>query len=73
MVHPNYQNLGLGKKMIKFIIEHSIKNNFDSIRFDVFSKNKNALNLYSRFNCVKKGEVLFQNTKDVFYCYELLI
>ncbi len=73
IVHPDYQHMGFGKKMIKFIIEYSIKHNYDSIRFDVFSKNENALNLYNQLNCTKKGEVLFPNTKDVFYCYELIL
>jgi ribosomal protein S18 acetylase RimI-like enzyme len=70
IVHPNSQSKGIGKKLITFAIDYAIQNNYDSIRFDAYSENKNLLEMYERMNCIKKGEVYFPHREKSFYCYE---
>jgi GNAT superfamily N-acetyltransferase len=71
MVHPEYQNRGIGRTLINFAIEYAIDNKYDSLRFDVYSGNPLLINTYEKMGCIKKGEVLFPYRDLPFYCYEL--
>ena len=48
VVHPDFLKLGVGKAIIDFSVEHSIKSNIKSIRLDVYEKNIPAMNLYEK-------------------------
>lgn len=48
VVHPDFLKCGVGKTLMDFSVEHSIKSNIKSIRLDVYEKNIPAINLYER-------------------------
>jgi ribosomal protein S18 acetylase RimI-like enzyme len=48
VVHPNFLKCGVGKALIDFSIEHSIKSNVKSIRLDVYEGNIPAIKLYEK-------------------------
>ena len=48
-IHPDYQNKGVGRQMMEFIIDHSKKMNAKAVRLDVYEKNAPAIGLYKRF------------------------
>lgn len=48
-IHPNFLKCGVGKALMDFSVEHSIKSNIKSIRLDVYEKNIPAINLYERY------------------------
>lgn len=48
-VHPSYQNNGIGKKIMDFIIQDSKEKNIKAIRLDVYEKNKPAIELYKKY------------------------
>lgn len=48
VVHPDFLKCGVGKALIDFSVEHSIKSNIKSIRLDVYEKNIPAINLYEK-------------------------
>jgi ribosomal protein S18 acetylase RimI-like enzyme len=48
VVHPNFLKCGVGKELINFSIEHSIKSQVKSIRLDVYEGNIPAIKLYEK-------------------------
>ncbi|WP_010291964.1 GNAT family N-acetyltransferase [Clostridium senegalense] len=48
VVHPNFLKCGVGKALIDFSIEHSIKSKVKSIRLDVYENNMPAIRLYEK-------------------------
>jgi len=48
VVHPNFLKCGVGKALIDFSIEHSIKSHVKSIRLDVYEGNIPAIKLYEK-------------------------
>ena len=71
-VHPNFQGLGVAKKLISFIEDIALKNNYACIRFDVYSENTSALKLYECLGYIKKGKIYFPFKDLPFYCFEKL-
>lgn len=53
-VHPSFLKSGVGRALMDFSIEHSIKSKIKSIRLDVYEKNIPAIKLYEKcgFNYV---------------------
>lgn len=49
VVHPKFLNCGVGKALIDFSIQESIKLNVKSIRLDVYEKNIPAIKLYEKY------------------------
>lgn len=47
-VHPNFLKCGVGKTLIEFSFEHSIKLHAKSVRLDVYEKNIPAIKLYEK-------------------------
>ncbi|MBU3105801.1 GNAT family N-acetyltransferase [Clostridium gasigenes] len=47
-VHPKFSKCGVGKALIHFAIEHSIKSQAKSIRLDVYEGNIPAIRLYEK-------------------------
>lgn len=48
VVHPNFLKCGVGKALMDFSVEHSIKSQVRSIRLDVYEKNIPAIKLYEK-------------------------
>ncbi|SMC22302.1 Acetyltransferase (GNAT) family protein [Clostridium acidisoli DSM 12555] len=48
VVHPNFLKCGVGKTLIEFSFEHSIKSHAKSVRLDVYEKNIPAIKLYEK-------------------------
>lgn len=49
VVHPKFLKCGVGRSLIDFSIEHSIKTKIKSIRLDVYEGNIPAIRLYERY------------------------
>lgn len=48
VVHPDYLKCGVGKTLMNFAAEYSIKSKAKSIRLDVYEKNMPAIKLYEK-------------------------
>ena len=48
IVHPEFMKLGIGKALLDFADEYSIKSKVKSIRLDVYENNIPAINLYKK-------------------------
>lgn len=48
VVHPDFLKCGVGKTLIDFSVEHSVKSQVKSIRLDVYEKNTPAIKLYEK-------------------------
>jgi len=69
-VLPEYQDMGIAKKMLKFIEEFADENGYTSIRLDAYSENRKALKLYENHGYKRVGKLYFPNREVHFYCYE---
>lgn len=45
-VHPQYLKQGIGKKLIKFVLDYAVQMKMKAIRLDVYEKNTPAICLY---------------------------
>tara|TARA_B100001027_G_scaffold98357_1_gene67564 strand:+ start:503 stop:1024 length:522 start_codon:yes stop_codon:yes gene_type:complete len=70
-IHPKYQGLGYAKRIMNYIENDAIENNYNSIRLDTFSMNKKNNNFYSNIGYEKLGQIYFRDQSDMpFNCYE---
>ena len=69
-VHPELQGKGIAKKILKFIEDSAVKNNYSSIRLDAYSGNERALKLYENFGYKKAGQFYIIVRDLPFYCYD---
>ncbi len=67
-VKPNFQGVGIAKKLIQFAETKSKDDGYAAIRLDAFSGNPKALKLYRRLDYTLAGQVYFR--KGMFYCFE---
>lgn len=75
-VHPSFFKCGVGRALMDFSIQHSIKSKIKSIRLDVYEKNIPAIKLYEKcgFNYVDKVDLgLSFRGLDWFKLYEKLL
>ncbi|WP_320051957.1 GNAT family N-acetyltransferase [uncultured Acetobacteroides sp.] len=70
-VHPDYQGVGVGKRLMAFAEDYAQRNGYSSIRLDCFTQNPASVALYERLGYAKAGTVTFR--KGVFYCFEKAI
>jgi ribosomal protein S18 acetylase RimI-like enzyme len=76
VVHPKYLKCGVGKSLIDFSIEHSIKSQVKSIRLDVYENNIPAIKLYEKcgFKYVETVDIgLGVYGLDWFKVYEIIL
>ena len=72
-VHPNYQGKGFAQKLMDFAESFAINNNYNSVRLDTFSKNKRNQKFYEIRGYKRLENIYFpKQSKDPFYCYELV-
>lgn len=70
-IEPIYQHQGYGQKILSIFEKIAKKNNFASIRIDVFSTNAEAIHIYEKFGYKKVGEAYCD--RGLFYIYDKLI
>jgi ribosomal protein S18 acetylase RimI-like enzyme len=72
-VHPNHQGKGLAQKLMDFAENFAISNNYNSVRLDTFSKNSRNQKFYELRGYNRLENIYFpKQSKDPFYCYELV-
>ena len=54
-VHPDYRQLGVGKKLMKFYIDFSRERGIKTFYLEVFSSNHSAIHLYQLFSYQSSG------------------
>ncbi|MCK9169461.1 MAG: GNAT family N-acetyltransferase [Treponema sp.] len=67
-IHPDFQNKGLGKTVMRAVEEWGKLHSFNVIRLDAFSGNAASLTLYSHLGFRKAGEANW--TKGMFWLME---
>lgn len=55
-VHPNWQGQGIARKLLDFSESFARKNNFDSIRIDVYGNSEHARNLCNKHAFTESGQ-----------------
>ena len=55
-VHPDYQGMGIGKELVKYVNDFAVENNLTFVTLEVRPTNKKAINLYTGFGFKKVGE-----------------
>jgi RimJ/RimL family protein N-acetyltransferase len=76
VIKPNETGRGLGKNIMKFIVDFARINGYEAIRLDVFPDNKAAVGLYLYFGFEYVGKVFFdikESGYEWYDCYEKLI
>ena len=72
-IHPKEQRKGWAQKLMGFTENFAIKNNYNSIRLDTFSKNIRNQKFYELRGYKKLGAIYFPKQSEFpFYCYERL-
>ncbi len=56
-VHDDYQGLGLGKKLTKYMIEIAREKGLKKVALEVVTHNSMAINLYKRCGFVIEGKL----------------
>lgn len=73
-VHPNIQKKGLGGQLMAFAEQFALKNGYQSIRLDTFSKNPANQHFYEKRGFQKLGPIFFpKQSPHPFFCYEKII
>jgi ribosomal-protein-alanine N-acetyltransferase len=54
-VHPEYRGKGIGRMLLKGMIDYGIKNGIESFTLEVRESNLIAINLYSQLGFKKAG------------------
>jgi GNAT superfamily N-acetyltransferase len=67
-VHPDFENQGIGKRLMACAEEQARARGYNLIRLDAFSKNPKAIRFYKKLGFRQAGEVRFR--KGVFFCFE---
>lgn len=70
-VNPEFQGLGLGKKMCVFAEEFAKSNHYKFIRLDAYSGNEISNQMYKRLGYTQADGCCYFREKEIpFYCYE---
>lgn len=70
VVNPRYQRQGFAKKLMDFAEHFAKENNYTSIRLDVYSQNKGAVQFYKNRQYEIRGDVNFPYRALPFHCME---
>ena len=73
-VDPTSQGQGFGQDMMNFAENFAKRKNYQSIRLDTFSMNVRNQRFYKQRGYRRLGSIFFPNqSKEPFYCYELIL
>lgn len=69
-VNPEYQRMGIAKRLMDFAEFYSVQEGKEAIRLDAFTLNKRVLRFYENRGYHNCGETYFPYRKFPFNCYE---
>ena len=73
-VDPTRQGKGYAQQLMDYAENYARENRYESIRLDTFSKNIRNQKFYEQRGYIRLENVYFPNqSKDPFYCYELIL
>ena len=72
-VNPLYQGKGYGKQLLQFAEKYALQNGYSSIRLDVYSQNRGALNMYERSGFQERGSIRFPFRSVPYKCFEKIL
>ena len=73
-VDPTMQGRGYAQQLMDYAENYARENSYESIRLDTFSKNIRNQKFYEQRGYIRLENVYFPNqSKDPFYCYELIL
>lgn len=73
-VAPEYWGKGYAQQLMNFAEEYARTNEYASVRLDTFSQNKRNQKFYETRGYQRLGNIYFpKQSKDPFYCYELIL
>ena len=73
-VDPTSQGQGFGQDMMNFAENFAKRKNYQSIRLDTFSMNVRNQRFYKQRGYKRLSNIFFPNqSKEPFYCYELIL
>ncbi len=70
LVHPAWREKGIADNLMAFAESYAREHGFSSLRLEVFSENKDALNRFNQLNYNQIGEIQLQYQKSPYYCFE---
>ncbi|MCE5171694.1 GNAT family N-acetyltransferase [Paenibacillus profundus] len=69
-VKPSHQGQGIAKKLLAFADNYAQEQGYSSLRFDSYSKNTKAVELYKRLGYEVRGEIVYPSLEFPFYVFE---
>ena len=73
-IHPEFQGQGHAQRLMDFAEHYAQEQGFESIRLDTFSQNPRNQRFYETRGYKRTGHIFFpKQSKQPFYCYELLL
>ncbi|GAA5345509.1 GNAT family N-acetyltransferase [Planifilum fimeticola] len=70
---PGYRGLGLGKKLMEYVVDGARARGVEKISLDVFSNNERAIGLYKKFGFRVEGRLKGQYVLEGRYVDEILM
>jgi len=70
---PGYRGLGLGKKLMEYVIDGARARGVEKISLDVFSNNERAIGLYKKFGFRVEGRLKRQYVLEGRYVDEIVM
>lgn len=67
-VHPDFQNVGVGKETMSCAEQLLFKTGYKAIRLDAFMQNPKAIHFYNRMGYKQTGKVIYR--KGEFFLFE---
>ena len=73
-VHPEFQQKGIGRRLMDFAEIYAKEKKYNSVRLDTFSLNKRNLKFYESRGYERREGIYFPKQSEFpFYCYELIL
>ncbi|MFW5437211.1 GNAT family N-acetyltransferase [Paenibacillus apiarius] len=69
-VKPSHQGQGIAKMMLAFADSYAQEQGYSSLRFDSYSKNTKAVELYKRLGYEVRGEIMYPVLESPFFVFE---
>lgn len=73
VVYSTWQNKGIGSKLLDFAVDYAKKNEYISIRMDIYSPSKRLVKFIENKGFQYRGEIMFPNQRIPYNCYEKIL
>jgi ribosomal protein S18 acetylase RimI-like enzyme len=70
---PTHQKAGIGKVLMDFALDYTIRNKYKAVRLDAYSENDHTQKFYLNRGCQKVGEIFFPYRTATFNRYKKLL